>query len=126
MNINFQDLIPHSFKNNSRVWIYQSNRAFTKQEILQIEEHMQKFIKEWKSHGTSVMGYAHLFFERFIVLMVDKTSTNAAGFSTYSAVRFIKNIERDFEVDLFDRLMLAFIIEERIQLLPLSGLNLSI
>jgi hypothetical protein len=35
----------------------------------------------------------------------------------------IKNIEQDFGVELFDRLMLAFIIQERIQLLPLSKIG---
>jgi len=38
----------------------------------------------------------------------------------------VKNIEQDYGVQLFDRQMLAFIINERIQLLPLSKVNSSI
>jgi hypothetical protein len=38
----------------------------------------------------------------------------------------MKNIAKNFRVELFDRLMHAFIIQERIHLLPLTALNPSI
>ena len=126
MSINFQDLIPQNFNDNSHVWVYQSNRGFTIREALQIEELLQNFTKEWKSHGIPVKGYANLFFGQFIILMADETAMGVSGCSTDSSVRLIKNIEQDFQVELFDRLMLAFIIQERIQLLPLSKLNSAI
>jgi hypothetical protein len=123
MNINFHELIPPHFNDNSRVWVYQSNRAFTIKETIQIEELLQNFTKEWKTHGVPVQGYANLFFGQFIILMADETATGVSGCSTDSSVRLIKNIEQDFQVELFDRLMLAFIIQERIQLLPISKIG---
>src|ERR1700712_472671 len=120
MNINFQDLIPIDFNDNSHVWVYQSNRNFTIKETIQIEELLRNFTKSWKSHGTPVKGYANVFFGHFIILMADETAMGVSGCSTDSSVRLIKNIEQDFQVELFDRLMLAFIVQERIQLLPLS------
>ena len=123
MNINFQDSIPKDFNDNSHAWVYQSNRGFTFQEAIQIEELLQNFTKDWKSHGTPVKGYANLFFGQFIILMADETAMGVSGCSTDSSVRLIKNIEQDFQVELFDRLMLAFIIQERIQLLPLSKIS---
>ena len=123
MNINFHELIPKDFNDNSHVWVYQSNRTFTIKETIQIEELLQNFTKSWKSHGTPVKGYANLFFGQFIILMADETAMGVSGCSTDSSVRLIKNIEQDFQVELFDRLMLAFIIQERIQLLPLSKIS---
>ncbi|MEP6948602.1 MAG: hypothetical protein ABI863_04985 [Ginsengibacter sp.] len=123
MNINFQDLIPRHFNEDSRVWVYQSNRTFTIKETIQIEELLRDFAKEWKSHGVPVQAYANLFFGQFIILMADETATGVSGCSTDSSVRLIKNIEQDFQVELFDRLMLAFIIQERIQLLPISKIS---
>lgn len=123
MNINFQDLIPRDFNDNSHVWVYQSNRSFTVKETIQIEELLKDFAKNWKSHGTPVKGYANILFGQFIILMADETAMGVSGCSTDSSVRLIKNIEQDFEVELFDRLMLAFIIQERIQLLPLSKIT---
>jgi len=123
MNIDFHSLVPRDFNDNSRVWVYQSNRVFTQSEALQIEELLKNFSRDWKSHGTPVKGFANLFFGQFIILMADETAMGVSGCSTDSSVRFIKNIEQDFQVELFDRLMLAFLIQERIQLLPLSQIS---
>jgi hypothetical protein len=126
MNINFQNLIPQEFDDNSRVWVYQSSRAFSVSETLEIENLLQNFSKEWCSHGDIVKGYANLFFGQFIIIMADESNTQVGGCSTDGSVRLIKNIAQDYNVDLLDRLMLAFIIKERIQLIPLEDLNFAI
>jgi hypothetical protein len=123
MNIDFQDIVPNDFSNNSHVWIYQSSRVFNPSEILQIKELLKNFLIDWKTHGTPVKGFGDLFFSQFIVIMADESATGVSGCSTDSSVRLIKQIEKDCEVDLFDRQMLAFVINEKIQLLPLSQIN---
>jgi hypothetical protein len=126
MNLHFQDLIPPDFADDSRVWIYQSNRQLTLDEALQIDELLFDFAATWKSHGVDVKGFGKLFFGQFIILMADETATGVSGCSTDSSARLIKNIEQDFNIDLFDRLNLAFIVKERIQLFPLDQLNYAI
>jgi hypothetical protein len=126
MNIHFQDLLPHDFADDSKVWIYQSNRQFTLPETLQIQELIEEFTNHWKSHSMDVKGYGNLFFGQFIILMADESATGVSGCSTDSAIRLIKNIEQDFHVNLFDRQTLAFLIKERIQLVPLNELPLAI
>lgn len=123
MNINFHDLVPKDFNDNSHVWIYQSSRVFNFAEAVQIEELLKDFAENWKSHGTPVKGYGNLFFGQFIIFIADETASGVSGCSTDSSVRLIKNIEKDFQVDMFDRQMLAFIVNERIQLIPLSQVN---
>jgi hypothetical protein len=126
MNLHFQNLIPEDFNDNSRVWIYQCNRLFTLSEALQTEELLEQFTESWLSHGAKVKGYANLFFGQFIILMADETATGVSGCSTDSSVRLIKTIEQDHHVDLFDRKTLAFVVKERIQLLPLEQINYAI
>ncbi len=126
MNIHFQDMIPEDFDKNSRVWVYQSNRAFSISEVLQIEESLENFCKEWNSHGSEVKSYANLFFGHFIILMADETQIKVGGCSTDSSLRFIKKIEQDYNVKLLNRQMLAFIVKESIRLIPLSKVNISI
>ena len=126
MNLHFQDLMPQDFADNSRVWIYQSNRQFTLSEALQIDELLSSFTSTWKSHGADVKGFARLLFGQFIILMADETATGVSGCSTDSSVRLIKNIEQDFNVNLFDWQTLAFVIKERLQLFHLNQLNYAI
>lgn len=118
-----QEHIPADFNDASKVWIYQSSRLFFMSEAFQLEEMFEQFVANWKSHGAPVKGYANLFFGQFIVIMADETATTVGGCSTDSSVRMIKEIEQKFNVQMFDRQMLAFIIKEKTQLLPLSQLN---
>jgi hypothetical protein len=123
MNINYHHLIPEDFSGSSRVWIYQSNRLFSIQEALQLETLLNDFVQNWQSHGIPVKGYGNLLFGQFIVLMADETATGVSGCSTDSSVRLIKNIEEKYDVQLFNRQLLAFFVKDKVQLLPLSQLS---
>ncbi len=126
MNFEFQHLIPEDFHSDSRVWVYQSSRLFTLGEALEIEDKMNEFVEQWNSHGVKVKGYANLLFGQFIILMADETQAGVSGCSTDSSVRLIKSIESTCNVDMFNRQNLAFIVKDKVQLLPLSQLNYAI
>lgn len=124
--MNFHELIPNQFNESSRVWIYQANRAFTMHEVLEIDELLEHFAAHWLSHGAQVKGFAKIFFGQFIVIMADEEATAVGGCSTDSSVRLIKNIEQDYNVELFNRQLLAFMLQERIQLIPLNKLEMAV
>jgi hypothetical protein len=122
MNIDIKEHIPEDFADSSRVWIYQSSRLFLMSEAFEMEDMLNVFVAGWKSHGDEVKGYANLFFGQFIVLIADESATGVSGCSTDSSVRLIKEIEQKFNVQFFERQTLAFIVKDKIQLLPLSQL----
>ncbi len=126
MNLAYDHLLPDEFHEGSRVWIYQSDRLFTLSEALDIEVMMENFVAGWQSHGDPVKGFATLFFGQFIVLMADETASGVSGCSTDSSVRLIKQIEEKFRVNLFNRQLLAFVIKDKVQLLPVSQVNYAI
>ncbi len=123
MNLGYSHLLPADFATDSRVWIYQSSRMFSMGEALQIEDLLNHFTANWKSHGTPVKGFGTLFFGQFIVLMADENATGVSGCSTDSSVRLIKEIEQLYKVAMFDRQNLAFVVKDKIQLLPLNQLQ---
>ncbi len=122
MNAPHTEILPEDFAGSSRVWVYQSHRLFFLSEALRIEKMLDAFAADWKSHGTPVKGYANLFYGQFIVLMADETATGVSGCSTDSSVHLIKQIEQEFDVRLFDRLALAFHIDNKVQIVPLPQL----
>ncbi len=126
MNLEFKHLLPTGFAPDSRVWVYQSSRIFGMSEALQIEDLLNHFTENWKSHGTSVKGFGTLFFGQFILLMADENATGVSGCSTDSSVRLIKEIENLFKVSMFDRQNLAFIIKNKVELLPLNQLQYAV
>jgi hypothetical protein len=126
MNLAYKHLLDSNFDPASRVWMYQANRIFSISEALEIEEMLDEFTREWKSHGTPVKGAAYLLFGQFILLMADETATGISGCSTDSSVRLVKDIEQRFGVNMFDRMNLAFLVKDKIELLPLTQLPYAI
>ena len=122
MNLNYRNLLPVDFQSSSRIWIYQSNRLFTISEVLEMEDVLNSFVESWQSHGAPVKGFAGVLFGQFILLMADETTTTLGGCSTDSSVKLIKWIETRFQVRLFDRQSLAFVVKDKIQLLPYTQL----
>lgn len=123
MNLEYKHLLPENFADKSRVWIYQSSRLFSLSEALEIEELINKFTAEWRSHGADVDAYGNLFFGQFIILMADETRVGVGGCSTDSSVRFIKDLGEKFGLDFFNRTNLVFVVKEKIQLLPMNQLS---
>ncbi len=126
MKLEYTHLLPTDFHPESRVWIYQASRLFSLGEALEIEEMLQQFTDNWQSHGAKVKGYTNLLFGQFIVIMADETAAGVSGCSTDSSVRLIKSIEEKFAVLMFDRQNLAFVVKDKVQLLPLSQLKYAV
>jgi hypothetical protein len=123
MNLEYKYLLPGSFSKDSKVWVYQGSRLLTLSEALKAEELINKFCAEWRSHGADVDAYGNLFFGQFLVLMADETKAGVSGCSTDSSVRFVKELGQALSIDFFDRNHLAFIVKDKIQLLPLNQLS---
>ena len=124
MKLEYKHIIPEDFHSASKVWIYQSSRLFSLSEALQIEDMLNDFVQRWNSHGVPVKGHANLLFGQFVVMMADESASGGVGgCSTDSSVRVIKQIEQQFGVNMFDRQTLAFVVKDKVQLLPLSQLQ---
>lgn len=118
MNFEYKHLLPADFADDSKVWIYQSSRLFTISEALQIEDILHALVENWKAHGAPVKGYANLFFGQFIILMADENATGVSGCSIDSVVRIIQQIEKQFGVEMFNWQNLAFVVKDKVQIIP--------
>jgi hypothetical protein len=126
MNLEYKQIIPEDFNSNAKVWIYQSNRLLGIAEALQLESLLNDFVAGWESHGAAVKGYANLLFGQFIVFMADDSEAKICGRSIDSVARFVEELEKKLSISLMDRHALAFVVKDKIQLLPLSQLKYSV
>jgi hypothetical protein len=92
----------------AKVWVYQSNKALSDTEVKAIEAAGIKFITQWAAHGASLDASFDVLYNRFIVLAVNEQQANASGCSIDSSVRFIKGLEQQFNLNLFDRMQVAY------------------
>jgi hypothetical protein len=125
-NFDISSLIPSDFSDNSRVWVYQSSRPLSDKEELEINEQLYQFYAQWQAHGAPVKGWAKLLFRRFVVFMADESKVTVSGCSTDSSVRIVKSLERQYDINLFDRLSITFLVKEQPEVLPLGQVQYAI
>lgn len=106
--------------NNSRVWIYQADRAFTNAEIAFISEKAEDFINQWTRHGDDLKGSFTIKYNQFLVLAVDESFNNVSGCSIDSSVRFIQALEKELQLDLMNKMNVTFKDRNNINLVKLS------
>ena len=103
-----------SFSPQSKVWIYQSDREFTSQEVSAIQQQLNDFTAQWKAHGNQLQAKADVLYNYFIVFTVDEATAGTTGCSIDASVRIVKGIEREFSVDLFNRFNMAYKVDGKV------------
>ena len=106
--------------NNSRVWIYQSNREFTEKELEFISTKAEEFINSWTRHGDDLKGSYTIKYNQFLVLAVDESFNNVSGCSIDASVHFVKALEKELQLDLLDKMNVSFKDGNHINIVKLS------
>lgn len=106
--------------NTSKTWIYQSNKELTDIEVEQVKTKIENFIKQWKRHGDDLKASYQIKYNQFIVLFVDESYNNVSGCSIDSSVNLIKQLEKEFSVDLTNKLNISFKDTTNINIVSLS------
>jgi chemotaxis regulatin CheY-phosphate phosphatase CheZ len=92
----------------SKIWIYQSNRKFSEDEVQAIETDLHLFLDSWESHGTGLESSYQIKYQRFIIIAVNQDVQVATGCSIDKSVQFIQQLERKYQVDLLDKMNVTY------------------
>ncbi len=93
---------------DSRIWIYQANRKLSDDEVQKIAEQTSEFLTQWTAHGTELEAGFEVKYNRFIVIGLNQANASASGCSIDASVRFIQSLEKQFELDLLDKMNVTF------------------
>lgn len=114
-------LVPfETLPDSSRVWIYQSNRPFTEEELEEIKPRLENFLNQWTAHGSNLKASYDIKYRRFITIALDQQTQAATGCSIDASVNFIQQIEKEYDVDLLDKMNVTYKQGEHIAYKPLS------
>lgn len=109
-------LVPYNeMPDQSRVWVYQSNRELTDNEIEKLNSLTEEFISSWTAHNVHLKASYETRYRRFLILSVNEKEVNASGCSIDKSVHFIKGIERLFDISLLERMIFAFKSDGKVQ-----------
>lgn len=97
-----------TLSNTTRLWVYQANKPFPAEAVPEIRSNLQAFARQWVSHNRQLKADADVLHDRFVILMVDESQADASGCSIDSSVRFLKQLQAQYGVDLFDRMYFSY------------------
>ena len=97
-----------TLNNESRVWVYQSNRTISKIEINEIDLEIKKFLISWTAHGSDLESSFIIKYGRFIIVSLNESVTKASGCSIDSLVRFIQDLEKKYSINLLDKMNVSY------------------
>ncbi len=103
MLVNFSAL-----PNESRIWIYQSNRKLSKEEVEYIDAKARYFLNEWTAHGANLEAGFEIRYNRFLIIGLNQANASASGCSIDASVHFIQSLEQKIGVDLLDKMNVTF------------------
>ena len=117
------------FKNmpdDSRIWIYQSNRDLIESEISIIDDKTTFFLDSWQAHGKDLECSYSIFHKRFIIIAVNENINPIGGCSIDYSLQLINDISDSIQVDLLNRLIVNFKIDNKISSVSLNDLKTKI
>ncbi len=117
------DTFGRGMPDQARVWIYQSTRPFTEMETTVLTSQINGFVREWTAHRKTLLAAGGVLYNQFIVLSVDESLNEASGCSIDASVYFIKDIENQYGVQLFERMNFAYLEGETVKTVPSSAFS---
>jgi hypothetical protein len=93
---------------SSRIWIYQSDNKIQDQDLIKIKTKLIEFLKNWTAHGDGLKSSFDIKYNRFLIIALNEKSTKASGCSIDACVHFIQKIEKDYGLNLLDKMNVAF------------------
>lgn len=108
---------------SSRVWIYQADKSLSEKDIDYISTQATKFCDQWVAHDVPLKSSYKILHNKFLVLAVDEGHNAASGCSIDSSVHFVQTIERQLNLNFFDRTQVAFLIDDNVYTTDLESIK---
>jgi hypothetical protein len=114
----------NSLPESAKVWIYQSSKIMTDEQANSILKQAENFVDTWTAHQAGLKAGVCIFYNTFIVFGVDESYNDASGCSVDKKVHFVKSIEQQTGLNLFDRMNIATLTKNSdIKFFHFSNLN---
>ena len=114
------------FKNmpdDSRIWIYQSDRDLIESEMSMIDDKTSLFLDSWQAHGNDLECSYTIIHKRFIIIAVNENMNPIGGCSIDYSLQLINDISDSIQLNLLNRLIVNFKVDNKISSASLNDLK---
>ena len=103
-----KNLTEINYPNNSKIWIFSSNKPLNSNQTEIVSSILNKFFKNWTSHGKKLKSDFMILYNYFIIVLVDENLFKASGCSIDLLVKEIIKIEKKLNIELMDKLNVKY------------------
>lgn len=107
----------------AKIWLYLSPTKIDNDIQNNISSLFKDFVDNWKSHGLSVNGQLSFIKDNLLIVGADYFPNGMCGRAVDAQVRFVNNINEQFNLDLLNRTNIAFLKEDSIMVYNYSNLD---
>ena len=107
----------------NRVWAFIISKKLSFEELNSLIEMGNKFVLSWTAHEQQLTANFEIFKEKIIIVKVNENITNASGCSIDKLTRFVKETEKQFNIELLNRLLVAYQNEGEIEIVHSSKIK---
>ncbi len=93
---------------DERIWIYTLSKELSNEQLVDFKNRCQNFVSGWTAHDVSLDASFELYQSRLLIFKVNEDKYNASGCSIDKQVRFVKELEQAFSIELLNRLLVAY------------------
>ncbi len=90
-----------------KVWIYVLSNDLNAKQLLQFSTNCKSFVDSWTAHDTKLSASFEIYKRRLLIMKVDESAYNASGCSIDKLQRFVQLQEKEFNLELLNRFMVA-------------------
>jgi hypothetical protein len=108
---------------NERIWIYTLSNKLTNEQLVDFKNRCQTFVTGWTAHDVSLDASFELYQNRLLIFKVNEDKYNASGCSIDKQVRFVKELEQAFSLELLNRLLVAYENNNQVEVVKASQIK---
>ena len=91
-----------------RIWIYTFSKELDTTQLTDMNQRCQYFVVHWTAHDVNLDASYEMHKQRLLIFKVNEANYNASGCSIDKQVRFVKELEQLYAIELLNRLLVAY------------------
>ena len=93
------------FSDQARIWIYGFKNQLSVEDIKIVQNELDNFVANWKSHKDTVKGSFEILYNRFVIMVAE---SSVSGCSIDSSVSVFKKLRDEYQLDALNQDLVYF------------------
>jgi hypothetical protein len=106
-----------------KIWIYVLSKELGGPELQKFLQNCKDFTGSWTAHDQPLSASFELYKNRLLIMKVDESAYNASGCSIDKLQRFIQLQEKEFDIQLLNRLLVVLEVNEALMVVHSSKIK---